>query len=209
MNEKKRMTIVMSVVAIAFLGGCSQTPTKLADLQKQAYQQPKTKPLASNLNDKDEYEFALDLAQLEVKRQHYSRAEKLLQKLRKINRNDARIYRLLGNVYEGQNKLDLALIAWKEVNKSNDKTTKDQAQLGRLALMENQFNLADSIYQAWLNSGREVVQVSGLNNLGFSAMLQKHNAKAKAYFKQALQKDPLNSKAMNNLKLLDTLVGQP
>ncbi|WP_321325655.1 hypothetical protein [Thiomicrorhabdus sp.] len=208
MSVKNKLIIVLNVLAITLLGGCSQTPTKLADLQKQAYQQPKTEPLATNLNDKDEYEFALDLVGLEIKRQHYSRAEVLLQKLRKIDRTDVRIYRLLGQVYEAQNKLDLALIAWKEVNKSNDKTTKDEAQLGRLALMENQFKLAESIYQAWLNSDKEVVQVSGLNNLGFSAMLQKKNARAKTYFLQALQKDPLNSKAMNNLKLLDTLVGR-
>ncbi|GAB6069129.1 hypothetical protein JCM30760_02260 [Thiomicrorhabdus hydrogeniphila] len=205
MNLKNKLTILLSGLAIAFLGGCSQTPSKLADMQKQAYQQPQSKPLATDLDDKDEYEFAMDLARLEIKRQRYDRAEGLLQKLRKIDHNDNRTYRLLGQVYEAQNKPDLALVAWQQVNKSTNKTTKDEAQLARLALMQNQFLLANSIYQAWLNSDNVVVQVSGLNNLGFSSMLQQKYAKAKTYFKQALQKDPLNSKAMNNLKLLNTM----
>ncbi|MEA3405188.1 MAG: tetratricopeptide repeat protein [Pseudomonadota bacterium] len=67
------------------------------------------------MSSKDEYEFALDLAGLELNRQRYERAEGLLQKLRKIDREDTRVYRLLAQVYEAQKK---RIWHWSHGNKS-------------------------------------------------------------------------------------------
>ncbi len=50
------------------------------------------------------------------------------------------------------------------------------------------------------------LHVTALNNLGFSALLQKQYVAAHHFFEQALLKDPLNSKALNNLKLVKTLM---
>ena len=193
-------------ILLVFLTGCSQQPSKLNEPNKQRLQATQPPPLASDLSQQDEYEFALDLARLEIKRKRYNRAEGLLQKLRKVNRDDVRVYRSLAQVYEAQKRSDMALIAWKEVNKSTDKTIDDEAELARLALMHEDFELAESIYQEWLSSGNDLQQVSALNNLGFSATLQKKYATAKSYFEQALVKDPLNTKALNNLKLVNTLI---
>jgi len=194
------------VLALAFISGCSQTPSKPELANKAALQQPQTPPLASNLSQKEEYEFALDLAGLELKRQRYARAEGLLQKLRKIDREDVRIYRLLAQVYEAQQKPDMALIAWQQVNKSADKSKNDEGELARLALMNEQYELAQKIYQAWLESDDILRQVSALNNLGFSSVLQKQYQQAQVFFEKALELDPLNTKALNNLKLVKTLV---
>jgi len=189
---------------LTFLVGCSQMQTKPSIPTDKAQEQ--TQPLATNLGVEDEYEFALDLVGLEVKRQRYDRAESLLQKLRKTGREDVRVYRLLAQVYEAQKKPDMALIAWQEVNKSQDKTLSDEAELARLALMNERYSQAESIYQSWLTSSDRLQKVSAFNNLGFSAILQKKYRSAKTYFQQALEVDPLNTKAINNLKLVTTLM---
>ncbi|MEA3405187.1 MAG: tetratricopeptide repeat protein [Pseudomonadota bacterium] len=100
----------------------------------------------------------------------------------------------------------MALVAWKQVNKSVNKTLTDEGELARLALMNEDFALAEEIYQAWLDSVDIQQQVSALNNLGFSSVLQKKYPQSKAYFERALEQDPLNTKALNNLKLVNTLI---
>lgn len=191
-------------LGVLFLVGCTQNPTKPTMPTDQVESQ--TKPLSTDLNAADEYEFALDLAGLEVKRQRYDRAEALLQKLRKTKKQDNRVYRLLAQVYEAQKKPDMALIAWQQVNKAEDKALSDESELARLALMNEKYEMAENIYQSWLQSGEKLQQVSALNNLGFSSILQKQYAVAKNYFQQALEVDPLNAKAINNLKLVTKLM---
>ena len=190
------------------LTACGQMQAKSEDpVQKALKEQAKqSAPLASDLSLEDEYEFALDLVRLELERQHYSRAESLLHKLRKVNRDDVRLYRLLAEVYEAQQKQNMALVSWKEVNKSNDKTIDDESELARMALMNEAFSLAEGIYKTWIESDEVLQKISAFNNLGFSALLQKQYPQAKAYFEQALAIDPLNSKALNNLKLVNTLI---
>jgi len=75
-----------------------------------------------------------------------------------------------------------------------------------LALTQNKLEIAEHLYQDWLSSVKISQQVSGLNMLGFAAILQNDKSKAKVYFKQALGKDPLNTKASNNLALVNTLI---
>lgn len=162
-------------------------------------------PLSTNLSDEDEYQFALDLAAFQVQHQKFDQAESLLQKLRKENHLDIRVYRLLAQLYEGKKNYDLALIAWREVNKLKQSNIDDEANLARLAIMSDAYSEAEEIYQTWLQNASQSTQVSALNNLGFSALLQKKYSEARVYFEQALQKDPLNTKAINNLQLVKTL----
>jgi len=186
--------------------GCSQlsvSPESKVDYARHSQQ---VEPLATELSQQEEYEFALDLAKLQIQRKRYERAEVLLQKLRKVKGDDIRLYRLLAQVYEAQQKNDLSLIAWQEVNKRVEATIDDESELARLFLMQSEYTPAETIYQAWLNHSNKAIQVTALNNLGFSALLQKKYTDAENFFLQALQKDPLNSKAINNLKLVKTLV---
>lgn len=209
MSELEKFTWVklgLLVLLATLFAGCSQSPTKLSQLEKQAFERPQSPPLATELSAQDEYEFALDLAELEINRQRYQQAESLLHKLRKAKSDDLRLYRMLAKVYEGQQKNSMALIAWLHVNKSSDRLVSDEAELARLALVQEAFDIAEPIYQAWLNSDKISTQVSGLNNLGFASMLQNDYRQAKEYFKQALRKDPLNSKASHNLALVTTLI---
>jgi len=195
-------------LACLFLSACGQMQTKSEDPVQQALKEQATQSpaLASDLSLKEEYEFALDLAGLELNRKRYSRAEGLLQKLRKIDRDDVRVYRMLAQVYEAQQKPNMALVAWEQVNKSSDKTISDEAELARLALMNEAFELAEGIYKSWLESDVLMQKISALNNLGFSAILQKRYVEAQRFFEQALNIDPLNTKALNNLKLVKTLI---
>ena len=194
---------------VAILGalvmGCVSTPSKNSDIDYAKYSESRDS-LASELGDKEEYEFALDLAQMAVERKHYDRAEVLLQKLRKVNQQDVRSYRLLAKIYEAQNKIQYAHVSMQEAIKQLSKTVDDESEFARLSLMLSDYASAEAIYQAWLLSNEASRQISALNNLGFSQLLQKNYPLAQTYFEQALQKDPLNSKARNNLQLLKTLV---
>jgi Tfp pilus assembly protein PilF len=190
---------------VILLVGCSQAPKKDSNAVDYAKFAQQDAPLNTQLNDQQEYEFALDLANLSLERKQYDRAEGLLQKLRKADAQDIRSYRLLAKLYEAQGKLPTALVALQEANKLAQKTADDESELARLALMQDQYAVAETIYQAWLSSSDLNRQVSALNNLGFSALLQKKYVAAKEYFGQALQKDPLNSKARNNLQLLNSI----
>lgn len=197
---------VLMAVLLVLLSGCSQMPKKPVSQIDYAKYSQQVKPLATELGEKEEYQFALDLARLEVDRKRYQRAEMLLQKLRKAESKDIRLYRLLGQVYEAQQKNDRALIAWQEANKLADKTLDDESEMARLSLVEGQYSIAENVYQGWLKKQDATLHVSALNNLGFSALLQKRYVQAQNYFEQALQQDPLNGKALNNLKLVKTLV---
>ncbi len=194
---------------LVLLSGCSSLdvnePTRL-DYAKSAQED---KPLAENLGVEDEYKFALDMARMQIKDERYQAAENLLQKMRKFRPKDIDVYRLLAQSYEGQKKYGLALSAWKQAQGLSGFSRDDEGELARLALMNDDYALAEKIYQSWLDDdgASNSEKVSALNNLGFSALLQKRYPQAKQYFQQALQKDPLNTKAANNLNLLKTVEG--
>ncbi|BBP46647.1 hypothetical protein THMIRHAS_20200 [Thiosulfatimonas sediminis] len=165
-------------------------------------------PLATQVDEQGQYKLLMDLAVMELKQQRYKQAEPLLQKLRKLNRDDIAVYRMLARAYEGQQKQHLALLAWQQINQFAQHTIDDEAEYARLALVEDEYQIAELVYQQWLNSDQLNHRLSALNNLGFSRLLQKDFAQARSYFQQALKIDPLNSKALNNLILVDALTGR-
>lgn len=189
---------VLSTGLIGCVGNTSKVKSQI-DYAKFSQQQM---PLSNDLSEEDEYQFALDLARFQVKHQKYREAEVLLQRLRKVKSQEIDIYRLLAKSYEGQQQSETALVAWKQAVKLPNASVDDEAELARLAIMLSEYALAESVYQGWLKSKNISTRVSGLNNLGFSALLQKDVSLARSYFQSALQEDPLNSKAMNNLKLI-------
>jgi Flp pilus assembly protein TadD len=200
------MKSILWVGLVTFVTGCSQLSSKSHSQLDYAKNAQQVAPLATELDQKEEYEFALEIAKLKIERKRYAEAEGLLQKLRKAESDDIRLYRLLAQVYEAQKKTDLSLVAWQQVHKHPKKTIDDASELARLSLIQGEYAPAEIIYQAWLEKSNITLQVTALNNLGFSALLQKKYTDAQDFFEQALQKDPLNSKALNNLKLVKTLV---
>jgi hypothetical protein len=64
--------------------GCSQLFSKPENQIDYAKYSQQVEPLSAELGQKEEYEFALDLAKLQIERQHYERAEVLLQKTRRL-----------------------------------------------------------------------------------------------------------------------------
>ncbi|MBN2646292.1 MAG: tetratricopeptide repeat protein [Thiotrichales bacterium] len=204
------MPFILMVVGLISVSGCTtQSFTHLGQTGNgtPSYSSPAPAPLNTEVDAKAEYRLMMDLAAMELKQQRYEQAEPLLQQLRKIHHEDLQVYRMLAQAYEGQAKYHLALLAWRQIAQSPEHTVQDEGEFARLALMEKQYVLAEGIYQKWLQSDLVVRRVSGLNNLGFSRLLQKDFGQARSYFNQALKLDPLSAKALNNLILLDTLSG--
>ncbi|QBZ83754.1 TPR repeat-containing protein [Hydrogenovibrio crunogenus] len=201
----KKHLIFVSVFLI-LLSGCSSEPKKLSGKTKSSVPMEEVKPLAKDLTEDDEYEFALDLARLNVEQEHYEKAYSLLKKLKQFKPDDIRIYRLLSTYYEKQNDLKMAFISSQQTLKNPAKTIQDEQVYARYALLNENYAEADKIYQAWLDRTKsQAVTVIALNNLGFSALLQKDFERAQTYFLKALKLDPLNEKARNNLKLIESI----
>lgn len=201
---KKQFIVIAGFLVL--LSGCSSEPKKLSDEMKSSVPMEQVQPLAKDLTEEDEYEFALDLARLNIEREHYEKAYSLLKKLKQFKPEDIRIYRLLSTYYEKQGDLKMAFISSQQTLKSAGKTIQDEQVYARYALLNENYKEADKIYQAWLKrTHSQAVTVIAFNNLGFSALLQKDFDKAQTYFLKALKLDPLNEKARNNLKLIQSI----
>ncbi|BCN93965.1 hypothetical protein THMIRHAM_17500 [Thiomicrorhabdus immobilis] len=197
---------VLVLFALISFSGCTQFAAKNESKNDYSTFSQQVEPLSTELGPTEELDFALDLAKLLIERKKFSQAETLLHRLRKVNRDDIRVYRMLAQIYEAQQKSNMAFVAWLEINKFTDKTIDDESELARLSLINEDFSLAETIYYDWLKSDELNRKVSALNNLGFSAILQKKYQRAQSFFMQALEHDPLNAKALNNLKLVKSLV---
>ncbi|MDG4812293.1 tetratricopeptide repeat protein [Hydrogenovibrio sp. 3SP14C1] len=198
--------LILMAAFLFLLSGCSSEPKKLSGKPKSSVPMEEVKPLAKDLTEEDEYEFALDLARMKIEQEHYAKAYSLLKKLKQFKPEDIRIYRLLSTYYEKQGNLEMAFISSQQTLKNPYKTIQDEQKYARYALLNENYVEADKIYQAWLDrTGSQTVTVIALNNLGFSALLQKDFDKAQSYFLRALKLDPLNEKARNNLKLIQSI----
>lgn len=181
---------ILLLLLVFGLTACTTQPKKPEDDQK---------PLAESLTKEAQFEFALDLVNLQIERKDYAAAESLLMKLRREQGDDIRIYRLLGEVYLLQDKLELSYTSWMQVIDFKERNLKDEASFADVALKLDKFSEAEEIYQAWLSSDKRQTQVAGYNNLGFAQLLQQNLPKAKEYFLQALVVDPLNETARANM----------
>ena len=184
-------------LSILLLNGCASTSKPSS-----ANPADNTKPLADSLTEESQFEFAMDMVRLQMDRSEWERAEQLLLKLRRSHADEPEVFRLLGRVYEAKQQLDLAYITRDQLLKLDDHTRSDEADFARIAVQLERYSDAEKIYQAWLSDEQNHVQVAGLNNLGFSALLQTDLNQAESYFDQALALDPLNQKTRNNLALL-------
>lgn len=194
------------MVGCLFLVGCTSTPS-IPD-RKKAGEIPanQVEPLANNLSQDDEYKFGLDLVSLEIRNKQFGRADRLLSKLKKYKPNDIEVYRHYTDFYEAQQNYAMAYVSSKQALKQSGVTKSDEGRFAKYALMTDHYQEAEKIYQQWLfDADTNTMKVVALNNLGFSALLQKKYEKARTYFKKAIEKDPLNERARNNLKLIQTV----
>lgn len=194
------------VLIVFLMAGCTSTPAILDKSHPKEIPVDQVKPLASNLTQDDEYKFGLDLVALEIRNRQFDRADKLLNKLKKYKSDDVRVYRLYTDYYEAKQNYAMAFVSSQQALKQSGSNKKDQGRFAKYALMTDHYAEADKIYQQWLDDADSTsVEVIALNNLGFSALLQKQYQKSKGYFQKAIEKDPLNEKARNNLKLIQTV----
>ncbi|HEY9018769.1 tetratricopeptide repeat protein [Thiomicrospira sp.] len=191
-----KQVVLLGLYALIF-SGCATTQQPL-----QSNPSEDSKPLADSLTEQAQFDFALDMVRLQMDRSEWDQAEKLLLKLRRSHADEPEVFRLLGRVYEAKQQLELAYITREQLLKLEDKTRADEADFARTAIQLERYQAADAVYQAWLLDTQSHVKVAGLNNLGFSALLQGELTQAKTYFNQALELDPLNQKSRNNLALL-------
>lgn len=196
---------ISMVLLLAALGlsGCANTVKNAP-----ASSAENTKPLADSLTEESQFDFAMDMVRLQMDRSEWERAEELLLKLRRSHAEEAEVFRLLGRVYEAKDQLDLAFITREQLLELDEHTRLDEADFARTAIQLENYQAAEETYQAWLLDEQNHVQVAGLNNLGFSALLQSNLGQARSYFDRALALDPLNQKSRNNLALLRQIQDQ-
>lgn len=163
--------------------------------------------LKTQLNQEEAYAFNIDYAKFLYKSERYVEAETLLNGLRKNPTLAQEAYPLLAQVYEKNKKPELALIAWQELRKISNTDYAIDGEVARSALLCARYDVAEEIYTGWMvnTTPHDSIYISGLNNLGFSLMLQERYDEAAALFQEALTNDPLNSKARSNLNLLNTI----
>ncbi|BBN58931.1 tetratricopeptide repeat protein [Hydrogenovibrio marinus] len=202
----KSLRYIVLVLSAVWLAGCTSSPAMPTKNKPSEVPIDQVEPLASNLTEDDEYKFGLDLVALEIRNKQFDQADRLLGKLKKYKSDDIRVYRLYTRYYEAKKNYDMAFVSSQQALKQSGVTQKDEEKFARYALMTNHYVEADKTYQKWLyNADSTTMEVIALNNLGFSSLLQKHYKKARGYFERAIQKDPLNEKARNNLKLIQTV----
>ncbi len=190
------------------VSGCAHQPSRSMSTQEMN----QASALAANLSAEQRLNFTLNLIEQALldatSTQHYQNIEQNLLQLRRNSPNDERVYRYLIEVYTQDSRLDLAYVTAKELIKLPNATLVDQDVFASIALSLEDYVAADRIYQGWLSQPASHTQVAGLNNLGFSALLQQDWSRAEDYFTLALEKDPLNQRARHNLVLLMTLRNQ-
>lgn len=206
-QKQPGLVVLLGVFGLVVtLTGCGSTPEKPSYADKTSIPMEDVEPLAKELNEQDEYELALDMARLDIKEKRYDKAYLLLTKLKKFKPTDIRIYRLLTQYYAARDDLEMAFIASQQGLKMEGAGINDEQTYARYAMQTNRYQQADAIYQDWYDqSSTESMQVIALNNLGFSALLQQDFKQAKDYLAQALELDPLNEKARNNMKLIQSI----
>ena len=197
-----------------FLIFCSCTLTEKQDaldarVEESLSQQEWAKKdvLKTQLDSKEAYAFNIDYAKYLYSVERYDDAETLLNELRKQPEMAQKAYPLLAQVYEKNDKPELALIAWQELRKISNTDYSIDGEVARSALLCAKYDIAEEIYTNWMynTTPNDAIYVSGLNNLGFSLLLQERYAEAENLFNEALTSDPLNTKARSNLNLLHTL----
>jgi Flp pilus assembly protein TadD len=166
--------------------------------------------LKLNLTLEEEKKFLLDYAALLIKSEQYDQAESVLLRLREGHLEPLLVYRLLGQLYERQNRPVRAQMAWEMVLKLGGDSVQDEAHLARVALMNKQFEISDGIYRRWLGQFKrgDRLYKMALNNLGFSLLLQEKLSESHELLTQAVELDPLDKKARNNLAYVLRLQGE-
>jgi Flp pilus assembly protein TadD len=193
-----RAVVVLTV--LLSLTGCAMQPaTSSGDGQSEQLQ--------TRLEGDKQKSFLQDYAALLSESGNHAEAARILEELRREDPSDLGITRQIADVYERTGQLELALLAREGVYRGGGDPLQDGAELARVALLNRRYGLAREVYHGWLaearpNSSR---QVSAMNNLGYSYLLEHDMENARAWFERALAIDPLHGRARANLELLRQL----
>lgn len=192
---------------------CSCLPTTPPDgkaslqaLQTQGAASPAdSPPLQTNLDPEEQGRFRLDYAKLLMDGGRDDEAEGLLDKLRYNDKLAPEAYPLLAKIYERKNMPGEALVAWKKALSLRPGDPVLMGRVARAALVGKEYAVAEGIFKQWLadNPVGSKLYIAGLNNLGFSGLLQQRYEQAAGFLDQAIALDPLNKRARANLALLD------
>ncbi len=194
--------LVLASLLAMVTAGCATTAPRPPEA-------PPSAPLKTELNEQEQQAFVLDYAQLLISSGHHGEARKLLEQLRGSDPGNPQVLELLARVYEQEGKSGMALVAWQQVQRTRPDNRADAAELARVALMNERYDIADAVFRRWLAEAapgsRE--RVAALNNLGYSELLQGKFERAIYHLQEALELDPLNRRVRSNLALAYELIG--
>ena len=202
--------IVAILLPISLFCGCIPTTQPNAQAPLQSMQQQDSHassapPLQTSLDPEEQEQFRLGYAKLLINDGKDVEAETILDKLRHSAAIAPEVYPLLAKIYERRDMHIEALIAWRKALRLREGDPELMGRVARAALVCKKYSEADEIFNQWIarNQVGSTLYISGLNNLGFSSLLQQKYDQAFRFLTQAITLDPLNKRAKANLALLE------
>lgn len=187
-------------VAIAFSGCASINSVNSADKpHADKYALP---PLKTHLTLTERQAMAMDLAALYLNYGELKKTKILLDALRRAKPYHPRVLRLLAGYYIKSGDPQMAMKVLQLMMQKKLAKERDESLLAHLALQNGQTELAQGIFKKWTRQCTGQSCARAWNNLGWSLFVAGDYTTAKAAFERALSFDPLNEKALNNLKLV-------
>lgn len=110
---------------------------------------------------------------------------------------DVQDYYQLGRYYQGQQRFDLAIEAYRKALALNKDYVEAHNALGTSYAAQGDYDKAIAELLSALGSAPQAAHI--YNNLGYTYFLQKNYASAVAAYERALALDPKNARAVNNL----------
>ncbi|WP_029770636.1 LytR C-terminal domain-containing protein [Pseudogulbenkiania sp. MAI-1] len=131
---------------------------------------------------------------------------KPVMQVRHSNESPSAYYQL-GRYYQGQNRLDKAVSAFRKALELDSQYAEAHNALGALYATQGKFDLAIAEFQAALVSSPNTAHFH--NNLGYAYYLQGRYAEAAPVFDKAAALNPGDARISNNLGLTLAKLGQP
>ena len=187
-------------VAIA-LSGCASTGSVNSADEPHADKHA-LPPLKTHLTLTERQAMAMDLAALYLNYGELKKTKDLLDALRRAKPLHPRVLRLLAGYYIKSGNPGMAMKVLQLMMQKKLAQERDEGLLAHLALRNGQTELAQDIFKKWTRQCKGQSCARAWNNLGWSLFMAGDYTNAKAAFERALSFDPLDERALNNLKLV-------
>ena len=186
------------------LSGCATVSQPKED--KKGASENTLPPLKTHLTLTERQAMAMDLAALYLRYGELEKARTLLMVLRRAIPLHPRLLRLLAQYYIKAGDTDMAMKVLRLMVEKKQATEQDEDLLARLALQKGQTALAQKIFKKWTEQCKGMACARAWNNYGWSLYVAGDLKAATQAFEQALKLDPLDEKALNNLKKVQAAV---